>query len=109
MDFHECKNNTDTGPHASAVAAGEQQPEEQYRHVNGAMPAGHAAAPPQNLTYLEAAKICDDTPNCNGFTFESAEATPTTPVKVGGCSCIPVQQLSNEQQCVFSHVHRLRV
>ena len=92
MDFHECANNTDAGPdqgirdEATGLAAattGIAAPgADEFRHVLGAMPVGHDALPTANMTYADAAAHCAESPACEGFTFESAEAEPTTPVRV---------------------------
>lgn len=79
MDFHECSNDTDTGPDSNIFT---DTASSKFRHVLGAMPSGHDALPATNTTYSAAAALCAKTVACEGFTFESEEAEPTVPVKV---------------------------
>lgn len=89
VDFHECVNDTDTGPNVTATATGDPT----YKHVVGSMPAGHDVVPPRNISYADAVDLCNslqgknpgssaDPWPCMGFTFEGANFAPFKPVKM---------------------------
>lgn len=88
-DFHECVNDTDTGPDVVAKPAGAPA----YKHLVGSMPTGHDVVTPRNVSYTDAVRLCDslqgknpgssaDPWPCMGFTFEGADSAPATLVKV---------------------------
>ena len=79
------QNWTDTTVEVSAMIMGDtgsgSKAVDGYVPLSGALAAGNDLGT-ANLTWHEAVEHCNKTKGCSGFTFESAIARPSTPIKI---------------------------